>query len=84
MAHEAIELHEGARVEELLDPLPREELPPLPLSSNVPLARRVERVLAQLLEPLELGLGRVVDLCHRRGAYRRESGATLHRARPTE
>jgi hypothetical protein len=31
-------------------------------------ARRMERLLAQLLEPAKLGLGRVVNLRHRRGA----------------
>ena len=68
MPREAVELDERPRVEELLDPLARQELPALPLALDVPLARRVERVLAQLLQPAELGLGRVVDLGHRRGA----------------
>ena len=68
MPDEAVELDERARVEELLEPLAREELPALALARDVRLARRMERLLAQLLEPAELRLGRVVDLGHRRGA----------------
>ncbi len=68
VADEAVELDERARVEELLEPLAREELAALALPLDVPLARRMERLLAQLLEPAELRLGRVVRLGHRRGA----------------
>ena len=65
MADEAVELDERAGVEELLEPLAREQLAALALALDVPLARRVRRLLAQLLEPAELRLGRVVDLRHR-------------------
>ena len=68
MPDEAVELDERAGVEELLEPLAREELAALALASDVPLARGVRRFLAQLLEPAELRLGRVVDLRHLRGA----------------
>ena len=68
MPDEAVELDERAGVEELLEPLTREELAALALASNVALARGVRRFLAQLLEPAELRLGRVVDLRHLRGA----------------
>ena len=68
MADEAVELDERARIEELLEPLAREQLSALALALDVPLARRMQCLLAQLLEPAELGLGRVVDLGHRRGA----------------
>ena len=68
MPDEAVELDERAGVEELLEPLAREELAALALASDVPLARGVRRFLAQLLEPAELRLGRVVDLRHQRGA----------------
>ena len=68
VADEAVELDERARIEELLEPLAREELAALALPRDVLLARRMERLLAQLLEPAELRLGRVVGLGHRRGA----------------
>ena len=49
MPDEAVELDERAGVEELLEPLAREELATLALASDVPLARGVRRFLAQLL-----------------------------------
>ena len=66
--YEPVELDERARVEQLLEPLPREQLAALALARDVLLARRVERLLAKLLEPAELRLGRVVRVGHRRGA----------------
>ena len=68
VAHEPVELDERARIEELLEPLASEELPSLALPLDVPLARGMERALAQLLEPAELRLGRVVEFAHRGGA----------------
>src|SRR5262249_6870054 len=62
---EAVELHERARVEELLEPLASEQLAALALAYHGLLARGLERLLAQLLEPAKLGLGRVVRLRHR-------------------
>ena len=66
MPDEAVELDEGAGIEQLLESLPGEQLPALALASDVLLAAGVQRLLAQLLEPTELGLGRVVGLRHRR------------------
>ena len=68
MSDVAVELDERAGVEELLEPLAGEELAALALTLDVLLARRLQRLRAQLLEPPELGLRRVVDLGHRRGA----------------
>jgi hypothetical protein len=68
MAYEPVELHERAWVEQLLDPLAGEELPLLALSLDVPLAGMVARLRAQLFQPAEPRLGRVVRLRHRRGA----------------
>ena len=68
MPDEAVELDERARVEQLLESLPGEQLAALALARDVLLAARVQRLLAQLLEPAKLRLGRVVDLGHRRGA----------------
>ncbi len=68
VAYEAVELDERARIEELLEALARKQLAALALALDVPLARRMERLLAQLLEPAELRLGRVVRLGHREGA----------------
>ncbi len=52
MADEAVELDEAARVEQLLDPLAREELAALALPGDSPLVAGVECLVA---EPLELG-----------------------------
>ena len=68
MPHEAVELDERARVEQLLEPFPGEQLSALALARDVLLAARVQRLLAQLLEPAKLRLGRVVRLRHRRPA----------------
>ena len=64
----AVELDERARVEQLLDPLAREQLPALPLPRDRLLVARVRGLLGELLEPGELGGGRVVRLGHGRGA----------------
>ena len=68
MAHEAVELDERAAVEQQLDPLAREELAPLVLSRDGLLGARVLGGVAQLTEPRELRLGRVVAGRHPRGA----------------
>ncbi len=62
VAHERVELLEGARVKQLLDPLPRGVLAALVLLGDGRLAARVDRLLADLLELGELllvGLGRL-------------------------
>ena len=68
MAHEAVELDEGSRVEELLDPLAGEQLSALALTFDVRVTHVIAGLFAELLEPAELRLGRVVNLSHRRGA----------------
>ena len=68
MPDEAVELDERVGVEQLLEPLAGEELPTLPLTIDVRFARRVQRLLVELLEPTELRLGRIVGVRHRRGA----------------
>src|SRR5262249_3024286 len=60
----AVELDERARVEELFEPLSGKELPALALARDMRFAPGVERFLAQLWEPAELRLGRVVGLRH--------------------
>jgi hypothetical protein len=65
---EAVELDERVRIEELLEPLAREQLAPLALPLDVLLAPGMKRLVSKLLEPAELRLGRVVRLGHRRGA----------------
>ena len=62
----AVELDEGAGIEQLLDPLARKQLPPVPLPRDRLLAPGVLGLLVQLLEPGELRGGRVVELGHRR------------------
>jgi hypothetical protein len=57
VAHEAVELDERARIEELLDPLAREELAALALPGDRALVPGVERLLAQPRELGELVLG---------------------------
>src|SRR4249919_3018118 len=59
MADVAVELDEGARVEQLLGPLPRQELSLLALARDRPLASGVARLLTLLLQPLELPRGRL-------------------------
>ena len=68
VAHEAVELDEGSRVEELLDPLAGEQLSALALTFDVRVTRVIAGFFAELLEPAELRLGRVVNVSHRRGA----------------
>src|SRR5262249_10417327 len=60
VAHVAVELDEGAGIEQLLRTLPREQLALLPLSFDRPLATRVQRLVPELRELLELPLGRFV------------------------
>ena len=81
MTDEAIELDERARVEQQLDPLAREELPALVLARGRLLRARVRRVLAQLAEPGELLLGRLVPRRHReepKGRTRQTGWATVN------
>ena len=59
MADVPVELDERARIEQLLDALAGEQLPLGALALDRLLAARVPRSLAQLLEPRELGLGRL-------------------------
>jgi hypothetical protein len=68
MADIAVELDERARVEQLLDPLPRQQLPPLSLAIDGLLVAGVRRLLGELLQPGQLGGGGVVDLGHGRPA----------------
>ena len=71
VADVAVELDERARVEQLLDPLAGEQLPPLPLPCDRLLVARVRRLVGELLQPGELGGGRVVRLGHRGSLTRR-------------
>ena len=64
MAHVAVELHEGARIEELLDPLAGEELPLASLPLDRLRATGVERLLPKRGEPVELGLRAAVRRGH--------------------
>ena len=64
MAYVAVELDERARIEQLLDPLAREQLALLALPLDRFLAPCVQRFVAQLLELLELGLRRFVRRGH--------------------
>ena len=59
-----VELDERARVEQLLDPFPRQQLPALPLPRDRLLVAGMRCLLGELLQPGELGGGRVVDLGH--------------------
>ena len=68
MADVAVELDERPRVEQLLDSLARQELPPLPLPGDGLLVAGVRRLLGELLQPGELGGGGVVSLGHGRPA----------------
>ena len=68
VAHEPVQLDERAPVEQELDPLTGEELASLVLSRDGLLAARVLRGVAQLAEPGELRLGRVVPGRHPGGA----------------
>ena len=65
MPHEPVELHERAGVEQLLETFPGEQLSALALAGDVLLAGRMQRLLAELLEPAKLVLGRVVRLGQR-------------------
>ena len=60
MPHEPVELDERPRVEQLLEPLAGEELPALALPLDGAWAACMERLVAELREPAELGLGGVV------------------------
>jgi len=64
----AVELDERARVAQLLRALAREQPAGLAPLRDGALAPRVERLAAQLLEPLELLLRRLVRLLHAGGA----------------
>ena len=68
VAHEAVELDERAGVEQELDPLAGEELAALVLPRDRFLGARVLGGVAQLAQPGELRLGRVVAGRHRGGA----------------
>ena len=65
MAHEPVELDERARVDEQLDSLAGEELAALVLPRDRLLGPGVRRLLAQLSEPGELLLRRLVPRRHR-------------------
>src|SRR5581483_9470878 len=67
VADVAVELDERAGVAELLRALAGEEAALLAALRDGPLAARVERLLPQLLEPLEFPRGRLVSLGHRPG-----------------
>jgi hypothetical protein len=67
VAHEAVELDEGAGVEQFLQPLVREQLPLRALTLDGLLARRMERFLAETVELVQLLLGRVVGRRHGAG-----------------
>ena len=67
MPHVAVELDERAGIEELLDPLAREQLALLPLALDRLLGPGVQRLVAQLLELVELPVRRFVRLCHGEG-----------------
>src|SRR5205823_12440835 len=54
----AVELDERAGIEQLLGPLPRQQLALAALPLDRPLAACVASFVPQLLQPLELGLGR--------------------------
>src|SRR5207249_12045638 len=75
----AVELDEGAGIEQLLGPLAREELAPLALLLDRALAARVERVVAQLLQPLELGAGGVCLRGHGASVPLRRGFGCFHR-----
>ena len=60
VAHVAVELDERARIEQLLRALAGEQLALLTLPRDRLLAARVQRLVAQLLELLELPLRRIV------------------------
>jgi len=66
VAHVAVELDERARIEQLLDPLAREQLALAPLPLDGALAPLVARLVAQGREPLELGLRRILGGGHGR------------------
>ena len=73
MPHVAVELDEGAGVEQPLEPLACEQLALRALPLDRLLRPLVERVLAQLIETLELGLRRV--LLGRHAAYSLRPGS---------
>ena len=59
MPDEAVELDEGARIEELDEPLAREQLALLALALDRLVGAGVLGLVAQLLQLVELGLGGV-------------------------
>src|SRR5262249_59943981 len=67
VSDEAVELDEAARVEQLLDTLVRKQLAALALPSDGRFVAGVSGFLAELTEPCELRLGRVVH-AHEAGA----------------
>ncbi len=66
MAHEAVELDEGAGIEQLLEPFVGKQLALRALALDRLLGRRVERGLAQAVELLELSLGGLRAIVRRR------------------
>jgi hypothetical protein len=60
VARVAVELDERTGIEQPLEPLAREQLAGLTLALDSLRARGVQRFLAELLEPLELRLGRLL------------------------
>ena len=64
MADVAVELDERALVAELLGALAREQPPFLAAARDRALAARVQRLVAQLAQPLELRLRRLVRIGH--------------------
>src|SRR5207302_7558505 len=64
MADVAIELDERPRIAEALRPLPRKQLPRFVLLLDCALRAGVERLLAELLQPGESLLGRLVCVGH--------------------
>src|SRR5205823_1267378 len=71
VAHVAVELDERAGIEQPLEPFAGEELPLLALPVDRLLARLVLGLVAEGLELLELGLGRILRGRHGRSLYGR-------------
>src|SRR5581483_11520346 len=64
VAHVAVELDERPGIAQLLGPLAREQPSLLPAPCDRALAAGVQRLLAQLAQPLELRLRRLVRVAH--------------------
>ena len=82
VAHEAVELDERAGVEQQLDPLAGEELAALVLPRDRLLRPGVLRRVAQLAQPGELRLGRLVPRRHPAEPIPRRAAARDEAARP--